>query len=219
VYRKWEAKSHLDGLSFHEKTITGGLAVEISAISRKYKVNPSWQFLRVGRAMSTLDANLNTLLGTSSPRKVLRQYFREYRKRTFRRWRKGGGLSNIAGAVGDVRLTADFATQSLRQGAMRVQGVQRKIDAVVQAVMSVIRLVTWIAIIVVAYDQAYKNDVLPDWARFASLDNLAESIDPYPLEWSILFIFFGLFLTRQAGKVKKRYKEPSITLPDRRQME
>jgi ubiquinone biosynthesis protein len=219
VYRKWEARSHLDGLTFHDKTITGGLAVELSAISRRYKVNPSWQFLRVGRAMSTLDANLNTLLGNANPAKILKRYFREYRKRTWRQLRSGGALNSLVGAIGDARLTADFASQSLRQSAMKVQGVQRKVDSIVQAVMSVIRFVTVVAIIVLAYDQLYDHHDLPAWASYEGLSHLAKSIDPYPVQWTVLFIIFGLYITRQAGKVKRRYKEPSLTLPDRRQVE
>ena len=220
IYRKWEAKTHLDGLSFHEKTITGGLAVELSAISRRYKVNPSWQFLRVGRAMSTLDANLNTLLGGANPNKVLRRYFREYGRRSWRRLRSGGGiLTSAAGAIGDARLTADFASQSLRQGAMRIQGVQRKIDAVVQAVTSVLRLVFFLGVVVIAYDQLHDVHDLPSWTHVGILDHLADAIRPYPSEYHVAFVLIGLYLFRQSSKIRKRYKQPTLTLPDRRQVE
>src|SRR3954451_25092136 len=169
--------------------------------------------------MSTLDANLNVLLGTSSPTKIMRRYFRDYRKRSWRRLRSGGAVNNAISFIGDARLTADFASQSLRQGAMRVQGVQRKVDAVVQAVTNVIRLVVYLAIIVLAYDQLYDHHYLPAWASFEGLDHVAKSINPYPPQWTIAFILVGLFLTRQAGKVKRRYKEPTLTLPDRRQVD
>ncbi|MCU1448554.1 MAG: hypothetical protein JWP02_724, partial [Acidimicrobiales bacterium] len=220
IYRAWEAKTHLDGLSFHEKTITGGLAVELSAISRKYKVNPSWQFLRVGRAMSTLDANLNTLLGGANPNKILRRYFRDYRKRSWRRLRSGGGLlTSAAGALGDAKLTADFASQSLRQGAMRVQGVQRKIDSVVQAITTVLRLVFIVGVIVIGYDQLHDHHDLPSWTHIGVLDHLAAKIRPYPFEYHVAFVILGLILIRQTGKIRKRYKQPTLTLPDNRQVE
>ena len=219
IYRSWEAKTHLDGLSFHEKTITGGLAVEISAISRKYKVNPSWQFLRVGRAMSTLDANLNTLLGGANPNKILRRYFRDYRRRSWRRLRAGGVLTSAVGALGDAKLTADFASQSLRQGAMRVQGVQRKIDSVVQAVTTVLRLIFIVGVIVIGYDQLHDHHDLPSWTHIGVLDHLAARIRPYPFEYHVAFVVLGLILIRQTGKIRKRYKQPTLTLPDNRQVE
>jgi ubiquinone biosynthesis protein len=218
-YRAWEAKTHLDGLTFHEKSVTGGLAAEISEISRKYKVNPSWQLLRVGRAMSTLDANLNTLLGKANPNKVLRRYFREYRKRSWRRVRVDGIASGLVGAIGEAGMTADFAAEQLRRGSVRVQGVQRKIDAVVQAVTSVIQVVFLVGLVIITYDQLHDHNLLPSWAHVDILDRLSAEISPYSTHWTILFILFGLYLIRQARKVNRRYKEPTQTLPDNRQVE
>ncbi|MBK9055014.1 MAG: hypothetical protein IPL78_30185 [Chloroflexi bacterium] len=74
LYRNWEARSRLRDLSYYEKSISGGAANDVQTIARKYKVNPSWQFLRVGRAISTLDANLNALLGNADPTKLIRRY-------------------------------------------------------------------------------------------------------------------------------------------------
>jgi len=218
-YRAWEAKTHLDGLTFHEKSVTGGLAAEISEISRKYKVNPSWQLLRVGRAMSTLDANLNTLLGKANPNKVLRRYFREYRKRSWRRVRVDGVANTLVGAIGDARMTANFASEQLRRGSIRVQGVQRKIDAVVQAVTSVLQVIFLVGLVIITYDQLHDHNLLPSWAHIDILDKLAVRIQPYSTHWTILFIVFGLYLIRQARKVNRRYREPTQTLPDNRQVE
>ena len=128
-------------------------------------------------------------------------------------------MAKVLGGLSDARAGFEFATQSLRQSAMRVQGVQRKVDSVVQATMSVIRFVTWVALIVFTYDQLYDHHKLPAWAEFEGLSKLAKSIDPYPPQWTVLFILVGLFITRQAGKVKRRYKEPTFTLPDRRQVD
>lgn len=218
-YRSWEAKTHLDGLTFHEKSVTGGLATEISEISRKYKVNPSWQLLRVARAMSTLDANLNTLLGGMNPNKILRRYFREYRRRSWRRARVEGVASSVVGALGEARMTADFAAEQLRRGSIRVQGVQRKIDALVQAVASVLMVIFVVGMLIITYDQLHDHNLLPSWAHIDILDKLAVQISPYSTHWTILFILFGLFLLRQAHKVRRRYREPTRTLPDNRVVE
>ena len=116
-------------------------------------------------------------------------------------------------------MTADFAAEQLRRGSIRVQGVQRKIDALVQAVTGVLQVLFIVGLVIITYDQLHDHHLLPSWAHIDILDKLAVQIQPYSTHWTILFILFGLYLLRQARRVNRRYREPTSTLPDNRTVE
>src|SRR5690606_35219728 len=80
VIRAWEARTHLDGLTFQERSVSGGLSLRLADVYRKYRVNPTWQLLRATRSVGTMDSNLSVLLEGENPTKIMRKYFREARE-------------------------------------------------------------------------------------------------------------------------------------------
>ena len=82
AYRVWEAQTHLEGLTYAEKSVTGGsIAAELAELSARYRVGTSWQFLRITRAFSTMEVSLSALMGNTNPRKILKRYYRRSRRR------------------------------------------------------------------------------------------------------------------------------------------
>jgi hypothetical protein len=169
----------------------------------------------MGRAQQTLDANLNTLLGDANPNRIMQRYFREYGERARRQYVREAPRRIVMG-LAEARLGVELASQQIRQNAIRVSGIQRKVDVFVSTLMSVLRFVFIAGAVVLIYDQLLAAGLLPQWARFQFLDHVAKIIAPYPIELTVIYVAFGLYLVRQAGNIKRRYKEPVVALPDNR---
>ena len=222
VYRNWEARTHLQGLTFLEKSITGGVASEASDIARKYKVNPTWQLLRVARSLSTLDANLNSLLVDVNPNKIVRKYFRQARRREWKRLRKQGvgGIANIVGnSVSEVIVSGRFVTDRLRQEAIRFQGVQQKLHHFLEIVFRVIRWGLVVGGIVLLYDflhQHHFNLVDEFHDDLGSLGQITELIGNYPYAFGIVLLLLVLLFIIATARLKNRFAQPTVRLPSGR---
>jgi ubiquinone biosynthesis protein len=217
-YRAWEARSNLLGLTYYEKSVTGGVAAEFAQMARKYRIAPSHQLLRVTRSLGTLDANLGILLEDSDPTKIMRKYFAQYRRREFKRLRKNGA-SKALGVLMDARMTMIFGAETLRQNAIKVHGIQRKVDSLVRAAMGAFRLVLCVSFVVVTYDyllQNYAGFLNRIGAREGALDIVARRIPGYRPEFALIFIFFLGYLIFQTGRIRRSYSRPAFTLPNGR---
>ncbi|MEZ4766984.1 MAG: AarF/ABC1/UbiB kinase family protein [Caldilineales bacterium] len=218
VMRAWEARSHLDGLSYYERSFTGGAATELSQIARKYKVNPSWQFLRVARSLNTMDASVSALLGNSNPNSIARKYFRQAQKRAFQRLRKDG-LKRLGNAAAEASETAGYVSDLLRRQAIVFQGAQTKIAYFFSAIFSILRLVLIVSGIVLLYDfldQHYHHLVSP-WSSGAGiLATWAAAIPPYAYGLGLLVLFAVVLLIVFSGRARKRLAHPVPRLPNGR---
>jgi ubiquinone biosynthesis protein len=217
-YRNWEVRSNLLGLTYYERSITGGVAVEFAQMTQRYKVAPSHQFLRVTRSVGTIDANLGLLLDDSDPNKIMRRYFKEYRRRELRRLRKDASTKAVKG-LNEVRMTTAFASEAIRQNAIKVNGLRRKVDELAKGLLGAARFVLAVGFVVLVYDYFHHHHPksLDGFdARFEFLEAVAERIPGYHPEWALIFAVFTLYLLRKLGKAKRRYAQPMVTLPNGR---
>lgn len=120
--REWESRTHLKGVSYLERSMTGGVANALADINQRYRVNLSWQFLRVGRSISTMDANLSSLLGNKNPSRILRSYLLQERRRAMRSLLKNG-LAQVGTAVMELSDTYGYIADSLRRQAIPMKGM------------------------------------------------------------------------------------------------
>lgn len=218
VLRQWEARSHLKGLSFYERSFTGGAATELSNIARKYKVNPSWQFLRVGRSLNTMDASASALLGSENPNKIAKKYFRQAQRRSYKRLRKEG-FRKFASAAADISENADYFSDMIRRQAIVFQGTQTKVSYILGVLFNFIRLGIAILGIVLLYNflhQHYFNliDNVHNPEHF--LGSWAERIPPIAYEVGIGVLVLVLIAFLFAGRLKKRLSAPTPRLPSGR---
>jgi hypothetical protein len=61
-----------------------------------------------------MDANLSSLMGNTSPFKIQKKYFRQARKRLWKRFRKRGIQNLLGDFLSEVKISAAFATDRLR---------------------------------------------------------------------------------------------------------
>jgi ubiquinone biosynthesis protein len=88
-YRDWDAKLLLDGVPYHERSIAAVGGTSGKALI-EHKVAASWQFLKISRTWTTLDAALNFLLPDANYVELIGGYFREAKDRNKERFRELG---------------------------------------------------------------------------------------------------------------------------------
>ncbi|HEX4904976.1 MAG TPA: AarF/ABC1/UbiB kinase family protein [Acidimicrobiales bacterium] len=218
IFRAWERRSSLLGLSYYEKAITGGVAVEFANLAQRYKIGSANQFLRVSRSLATMDANLGILLGDTNPNKIMKKYFEGARRRELRRIRKEAP-QKVGAALYEGRMTLGFASETLRQNAIKVHGIHRKIDSMVKSTMGILRLVLIGLLVVITYDwiahhHPDKLDRIIGKVHF--LESVAERIPAYHQEWALILMAFLIYMIRQTSRVRRQYAKPAATLPNGR---
>ena len=73
-YRQWEARTHLRNIPYHEKALTSAGAAS-GQILYKYRVQPSWTFMRISRTWATLDASMQFLIPDANYMQLFKRYF------------------------------------------------------------------------------------------------------------------------------------------------
>jgi ubiquinone biosynthesis protein len=94
-YKYWEARSHLAGTDYHERSLAAA-GTDSGRIMFKYHVQLTWEFMRISRTWSTLDASLSFLMPEANYMRLFKKYFKQAQKRSMR---PGRIASGIMGAV------------------------------------------------------------------------------------------------------------------------
>ncbi len=94
-YREWDARSHLAGVDYHERSLAAA-GSDSGRIMFRYKVQMTWDFMRISRTWSTLDASLSFLTPEANYMKMFGRYFEGAKKRAMA---PGRVLSNIVQSV------------------------------------------------------------------------------------------------------------------------
>ncbi len=186
-----------------------------SNIARKYRVNPSWQFLRVGRALSTLDANLNQLLSNKNPNKILARYLRESQQRALRNI-PHNLVSTVSKTLAGASEVANYLSDSLRRQAIQIQGVRSTIARVFNVIFTTIRWVLGIGFIILVFDfiDLYYPNLTDAWdSNLGILNRLIDAIPPYDYELGIAALVLIVLFFFISGRIGKNLSQPSPRLP------
>ncbi|MFN0141326.1 MAG: ABC1 kinase family protein [Pyrinomonadaceae bacterium] len=216
LYRAWEARTHLRGLTYYEKSITGGLAEELPAITRKYKVNATWQFLRVSRALSTLDASLTVLLEYRNPRKILKQYFREAQTRNLRSLLTGGILRSARNAISDFSELASSAVESARMAEIKLYSIQTKAAYFFHVLFRSIRVGVFAVGGLLLYHLVHHTfpTLISGPGSIEAFRGVAEKVPSHPLAIDLVGLIVIVWLYWASGKIKNRLAAETIRRPD-----
>jgi len=191
VIRAWEARTHLDGLSFQERSVSGGLSLRLADVYRKYRVNPTWQLLRATRSVGTMDANLSVLLDGENPTTIMRRYFREARRRQLRGLGRNA-LPRLANAAASASRTASLVTETIRRQAVQLEGAQGKVARVFAVIVAMVQVAIFVLWLFVVYDMLH--DLAAGWLRplEASVEGLGDLAEA--TAWRPLWLHIGIVL-------------------------
>lgn len=204
--RRWQSRSALDSISYQERSMAA-LSADTARIMQKYKVPPTWSMMRIGRALGTLDASLQTLSPDGNFYKLLRAYFEDRSKRE----RSPRGLlaaaarsfGEVSSIMSDVQV---LLAPQLRDQAFRLRGMADTVTMVRLTILSSLRHAAFVmlAIIVVGWLADTHTDVLPSWLdrHVAPILHFIDAGLPnlHPLHWlgGVALAYFGIHVLGNA---------------------
>jgi ubiquinone biosynthesis protein len=146
AYRQWSAKSELQGVDYHEKSIAAA-GTASGQVMGKYKIAASWQFLKISRTWVTLDSSLAYLLDESNFVKLIHSYFRNRQKRERKLREKRGAFGNVAGGLSEILL---LESANLRRQMQRLGEATGKAASVAAIGLTGIRHILLLLMVLVA---------------------------------------------------------------------
>jgi ubiquinone biosynthesis protein len=189
VYRRWEARSYLNNMSYYEKAMTSA-TTEAGRVMARHRIQVSWRFLRISRTWGTLDASLGTLIPNINQVTLFRSYFKAANRRASR----AGGL--IARLRGVAEGAADLAQEmdvvygpALRKRALVLQGTVGKVSRVFTALFRTVKFGLILVLFFLIYTylfQHHRNIVDP--IDLFIFENLARETPEIAFEHWIYFI-------------------------------
>jgi ubiquinone biosynthesis protein len=198
-YRDWDAKLALDDVPYHERSIAsvGGASGKVLI---EHKVAASWQFLKISRTWTTLDAALNFLLPEANYVKLIGGYFREAKERQKQRMKKLG-VSGLA-----VRTYSEFAEAAMLHGSImrrKARGFEGWIGHAMGWISTGARWASWLALggMVVAFW------ILWEWAFGKEGTGL-----PVPTRWMVAAPLLALAYT-SLRRIAARLGQADVRIP------
>jgi ubiquinone biosynthesis protein len=192
AYQSWGDRTGLSGLSYHDKSI-GNMGASAAKLLAPYSVVMSWQFMKIGRTWSTLDASLSFLLPDVNFPQLLRKYFKGFQARAGQRLKE----ATMADAFGLIEpAVSEFVTlrgDMLRHEAVEFQGDGSRIAHLFRSAFKAI------AVLMVL--------VAGDWVYAQLHGSGFEEIPDYLRKNWILATFVGLYIFSLLRKLLRRFSQ------------
>jgi ubiquinone biosynthesis protein len=212
--RAWATRTLVKQLPYHEKSLDNA-TIEIMRVLIEYKCTMDWAWLRIHRALSTLDASLIHLYPDVNYTKVVQRYFQKYDRRELAQTLQPAMLAR---AIGSVKVGFDiqdrineytvFQGSLIRKHAQVFQGVTNKaadLAASILGVFAFIILLPMLALAVVVAQQRFPaatvrllgQQVVALANRFPRLDT----------QFWVILILVNLYIFVSVTRLKRRLRQ------------
>jgi ubiquinone biosynthesis protein len=212
--RAWATRTLVKQLPYHEKSLDNA-TIEIMRVLIEYKCTMDWAWLRIHRALSTLDASLIHLYPDVNYTKVVQRYFQKYDRRELAQTLQPAMLAR---AIGSVKVGFDiqdrineytvFQGSLIRKHAQVFQGVTNKaadLAASILGVFAFMILLPMLALAVVVAQQRFPaatvrllgQQVVALANRFPRLDT----------QFWIILILVNLYIFVSVTRLKRRLRQ------------
>lgn len=194
TYRDWESRTHLAGLSYHERSL-GAAGADAGRVMTRYRVTLSWAFMRINRTWTTMDASLNFLIPDANYIELFSDYFKEARRR---HGAPGRLLQRAASTAHGVVSQIEEYNTALEQVVRRQQlfssivgSTSERIVRAVTTLLRFVRLTLTLAFIggLIAFVTLHHGDFIPGHEHDA-LDGFASQLEDVPYEWWWVILAF-----------------------------
>jgi ubiquinone biosynthesis protein len=202
-YRQWEARTHLSGVGYHERSLAaaGG---DVGRIMFAHKVQMSWQNLRLSRTWGTLDASLSFLIPQADYMKLFSRYFRKSQARRLTPRRILSGIvAGIAGTVAAVDVYGGALGPIVRKQvilAPSTANVPQRILNLLQSVFRYLYVFSLLAVVVAGVLWIYRVQGHRLERDIPFLANLSDEALDQTEMWGLALLFVaGLALVLRAA--------------------
>ena len=198
--RLWSNKAKIESLSFQERSINTG-AADIGRILSRRGAQQTWEFLKIARTLSTLDASLEYLHVEMNYIAVLQKHFASASKKMLS---KGVKPANLARFIGGMAASAEeyylFMAPTLRENAFTINASLSKASRILGTVTNIFSALFFLAVIVLLYKH-FVDHLVDELqvVRVTVLHELSSLLPRLSFEMSILvtaLAVLGLFFTR-----------------------
>lgn len=206
--RRWELRSEFPNTSYADKSVAS-MGDEITRVMARHNVPVGWGLMRVGRALSTLDASLQVLVPDGNFMEFTRAYFKDRmrRQRTLK-----GAMRPLKSALQDVMGLANDANvvlgSAVRFQGLRLQGMADRVQQFRLAVLKVFNRGIWTLILFTLGMMLLSRyiDHLPVAWRPPAERLLQFVLEPLPdldgIYW-LLFLAVALFISNVLRTARK----------------
>jgi len=212
-YRAWDARAPLRDVGYHEKSI-GSVASETGQVLYKHRIVASWQFMKMSRTWSTLDASLNYLMPGVNYGKFIARYQRMASERAWQVFRKTGFKGWVNAMTSGVNELLLYRGGILRREAAVYQTVTTKAAYLFSIFFRVLTRVMLLAgVVMLLAFVRYRTgwfQFLERSRSFSFIENMVRNAGPEI--WIGLFLIL-LYLYRVFIKLYKRFSEGETTGP------
>lgn len=209
--RIWSGKTKIRTLSFKERSVNTGATV-VSRILTRYGAQQTWEFLKIARTLSTLDASLQYLHPELDYIQVLRVHFAKTSRRTLLTALKPG---NMAAQLGRLIATVDeyhlLLAPTFRASAFTFDTTISKISKI----FALITKITGFTLFVITTAFIYKfvrDHVLthPKLAALAPVDHILQFFPDFSIGWDEVIMVLSVAGLIGARKIFKELRRPEL---------
>jgi ubiquinone biosynthesis protein len=120
--RKWERKSDLPKLPFHEKSM-GASSTEIGKVMAKFKLHTNWSLLKLGRTFNSMDMSIGSIYPEVNYPRMIRRYYRKANRNQF--WKLLEQLRDVPANVGNLVALVEPA---VRETLITIEAAKDKVS-------------------------------------------------------------------------------------------
>jgi ubiquinone biosynthesis protein len=146
VFRGWNSRTLVRALPYRDRSLNT-LTLEVMGVLLGFRCHMAWAWLRLHRAIATLDASLIHLHPRIDYRRIMARYLAEADRRRRRRIltpatarRALTAVARLPDVQDRVRDYVTFQTRSIRRQAQRFRGVARRVSGATAALLGIAAL-------------------------------------------------------------------------------
>lgn len=204
--RIWSARSRVRKLPFHERSVNAGSS-EVSRILGRYGVQQSWDFLKIGRTLSTLDASLEYLYEGMDYVDVLQEYFEKATATALRKSLRPVRIASVIGsAVATVEENYLLLGPTIRSSAFSFEGTLSKFSRIGAIVTRLILACILVITLLLTYEfikQHHRTDL-----DFAYIDALVVHLPDLHYSWWCIILVACLGLLAVMRRILHELTRP-----------
>jgi ubiquinone biosynthesis protein len=214
LYREFESLAKIKTLPYHQKSLSRLLG-DVSNALASQGVPAPWDFLRVTRASTTLDASLMFLVPEMNYMKMAQQYIDQARERQQKKPRDPkliraqlANLSEQSGMVTKLAENVYFEGEYLRQRALSFEGYISKAAHVGSAVFHIMSLAALLATLGLGIGYIHQRFDGFRMLRGKWAYDQLQRIPPLEGAVWLFWIFVAVYLVYELILMKNVFKEP-----------
>jgi len=214
LYREFDSMCKIKEMPYHQKS-ANRISGEVSNVCAKFGMPFPWDFLRVSRAGTTLDASLMFLIPDVNFMKLVQEYVEGERERAQKKTRNRGAvrlqLANLAEQTAMVsKLGENFYLEGeyVRQRALSFEGYISKAANLGAGLFNVLSRATLLAAVGGGIVYLHQRLDALRWLRGKWVYAQLERIPRYESTVWLFAIFVAIYLANEFSLVRNVFKEP-----------